>query len=180
MRMRSALALAAVMSVAAVGCYRHTYTFGKGGDVDKDPTESRWQSHWLFALIGEDDVRIDRICPTWDATIQNEMTFLNGLIYWINFGIIYAPTTVHVWCAEEGAPAEQGEDEGEDEDDDREDEYTRLRLTPEQLRRIALHPETLRWARSVSPAKAAELRAAVAAYRARQNRVASRSVADPR
>ena len=75
MRKLSALALATAMSVATAGCLKHTYTFGRGGKVEKAPTESVWQSHWFLGMIGDDNVKIDTICPTWDATIKNEMTF---------------------------------------------------------------------------------------------------------
>ena len=34
MRKLSALALATAVSFATVGCYKHTYTFGKGGKVE--------------------------------------------------------------------------------------------------------------------------------------------------
>ena len=62
---------------------------------------SKWHSHWLFAIIGEDNVDVLKVCPSGNATVRNDVSFLNGLVGVI-IGIIYYPTTVEVFC--DGGP----------------------------------------------------------------------------
>ena len=117
-----AIALAGSLAIATTGCFAHTYRFGKGGNVEKESTDVSWHSHWLFGSIGEKEVKIDQICPSWDATIRDRISFFNGVIILLNAGIIYAPSTVTVWCGEEGEPAEKADEDEDDEDDDEDDE----------------------------------------------------------
>jgi hypothetical protein len=134
------------------GCYKHSYTVGRGGNTGGDPTKSYWQSHWLFGLIGESDVDMKTTCPSGNATIKDRWSFLNSIVTAL-VGVIYAPTTVEVYCGE-GKTAS-------------------LHLSPEQLRRIAVAPETMAWANEVSTVKAAELAAAIETYRATHKNLAT-------
>ena len=89
----AALALAGL----TMGCYEHTFHTGTGapqGPVVYDD----WHNHWLGGLIGEEELDIDALCPSGNATIHDEQTFLNGLVSALTSGI-YAPTTVTVRCA---------------------------------------------------------------------------------
>jgi hypothetical protein len=144
-----------VCAALMVGCYKHTYTVGSGGNTDKDAEYSAWEAHWLAGLIGETDIDVKAICPSGNATIKDRHSFLNSVVNAL-VGIIYAPTTVEVYCGE-GAPAA-------------------LTVSPEQLRAAGLKAETMNLARSISATKAAELQSAIDTYRDSMKNVAS----DPR
>ena len=79
-----------------VGCYEHTYTVG-GGAPAGPVVYSEWQHHWLGGLIGERTHELSNVCPSGNATIHDEQTFLNGLVSALTAGI-YAPTTVSIRC----------------------------------------------------------------------------------
>jgi hypothetical protein len=145
-------ALFVLSSLAFVGCYKHSYNVGSGGNLNSEPKYSHWESHWFFGLIGESNVDVRHLCPSGNATLKDEHTFLNSLVGAFT-GIVWYPTTVEVYCGEGGKAAT-------------------LRLTPEEVRRIALSPETLEWARHVSQVKAAELAKAAAIYRETHKNVA--------
>ena len=55
------------------------------------------REHWLFAIIGEDNVDVSKLCPSGNATVRNDVTFINGLIG-VLIGIVYYPTTAEVFC----------------------------------------------------------------------------------
>ena len=96
--------------VVATGCFEHTYTLGAGaptGPVVYD----EWQNHWLSGLIGEKNLDLGVLCPSGNATIHDEQSFLNGLVAVLTVGI-YSPTTVKIRCdggrsAEINLPGEQ-------------------------------------------------------------------------
>jgi hypothetical protein len=141
-------------SLAVVGCYKHSFNVGNGGNVNADPTFSNgWESHWLFGIIGETNVDVKKICPSGNATVKDRHSFLNGLVGSL-IGIVWYPTTVEVYCDGGGRAAS-------------------VQVTPEQMRQIALSPETLDWARQVSQVKAAELAQAAAIYRDAHKNVAT-------
>ena len=78
------------------GCFEHTYNVGAGaptGSVVYD----EWQSQWLGGLIGERTLDIRTYCPSGNATVHDEQSFLNGLVASLTAGI-YAPTTVTIRC----------------------------------------------------------------------------------
>lgn len=166
------LGLACVLALAFTGCYKHSYTVGAGGNVDADPAYDEWESHWFFGIIGETEVDVKTVCPSGNATIKDKHTFLNGLVGAL-IGIVWAPTTVEVYCdgagaapaaaetTPEAAPASEGESP-----------VATITLSPEQMRRIALKPETLDWARHVSSRKAAELETAILELNSRNRLVA--------
>jgi hypothetical protein len=92
-RMMAAMGLVAV----AVGCYEHTYTVGAGapaGPVVYD----EWRNFWLGGLIGEHTQEVSEVCPSGNATIHDEQSFLNGLVTALTFRI-YTPTTVTIRCS---------------------------------------------------------------------------------
>lgn len=86
-----------MMMVAVAGCYEHTYTVGAGAPVGP-VVYDEWHHHWLGGLIGERNMEIRDYCPSGNATVHNEQSFLNGLVSGLTAGI-YAPTTVRIQCA---------------------------------------------------------------------------------
>ncbi len=120
--MRPLLKLCACLlaiSIGTTGCYRHTHTVGTGGDIQKEADYDEWESHWLFASIGETEIDVNKICASGNATVQDRISFLNGLVTIVLLGgLIWAPSTVRVYCAEGGGQPPEGgiEDAVEDVD----------------------------------------------------------------
>lgn len=79
------------------GCYEHTFTMGTG--APRAPViYDHWENFWLAGLVGHTRMDVQRMCPTGNATIEAEQTFLNGLVSALTSGI-YTPTTLRVRCA---------------------------------------------------------------------------------
>jgi hypothetical protein len=100
-RRSSALALLFALAIAASGCFQHTFTLGTGAP-DGTPVYRAWHHHWLFGLIRpelQEEIVVAKLCPSGNATLHEETTFLNGLID-VLIGIIYSPTTVTITCAD--------------------------------------------------------------------------------
>ena len=92
-RTMAAIGLVAV----AAGCFEHTYTVGAGAPTGP-VVYGEWQNHWLGGLIGERTQEVSEVCPSGNATIHDEQTFLNGLVAFLTTGI-YTPTTVTIRCS---------------------------------------------------------------------------------
>ncbi len=92
-RMLAALGLVIVVS----GCFEHTYTVGAGAPAGP-VVYGEWQNHWLGGLIGERTQEVSEVCPSGNATIHDEQTFLNGLVAVLTSGI-YTPTKVTIRCS---------------------------------------------------------------------------------
>jgi len=92
-------AILVLAALAIVGCFKHTFTVGDGapnGQVVYDA----WHAHWLFGIINSDiteNINLKQVCPSGDATIHEEISFINGLIGAL-IGVIYYPTTVTIRC----------------------------------------------------------------------------------
>jgi len=93
-RVRAVTILGLLAATAA--CYEHTFTVGAGAPAGPIVYQE-WHSQWLAGLIGERDIQIDDQCPSGNATIHDEQTFLNGLVSVLTTGI-YSPTTVTIRC----------------------------------------------------------------------------------
>jgi hypothetical protein len=145
-----------LICLTAAGCYKHSYTVGAGGDTNGTAKYSQWESHWFFGIIGESQIDLKTVCPSGNATVKDEMSFLNGLVGAF-IGIVWHPTTVEIYCGAEAKAAS-------------------LTFSPEQMRRIAVRPETLSWAKGLSEVKAAELQTAVRTFNDAHRNVASGSV----
>jgi hypothetical protein len=137
------VAACAVALVFAAGCWKHTYTVGNGGDINRNPKYSQWHGHYLWGLIGEENVDVKSICPSGNATIKEEHTFVNLLVSAVALGgLIYSPTTVEIFC--EGGTAS-------------------LVLPAETLQKIARNPRLMDYLEATNPEKAAELARALEA-----------------
>jgi hypothetical protein len=128
---------AAAIGLAATGCFKHSYTTGSGGDTSRDAQYSKWHSHWLFGIIGEEDVNVRQVCTSGNATVKDEVSFVNGVIGAL-VGAIYYPTSVDVYCDGSSRAAQ-------------------LTLSPDQLKRIAHNPELVDFTRTLSEQKARDL-----------------------
>jgi hypothetical protein len=99
MRRLTIATLAAGMCFLLTGCFKHTYTIGEGAPPGSKVVYKHWHQHWVFGVIGDENVNLAEICPSGNATIHEERSFLNGLID-VLIGVIYSPTTVTVMCAD--------------------------------------------------------------------------------
>ena len=106
MGFRGVCTLGAVVALA--GCFEHTVTVGAGAPTGR-VVYDEWKHHWLGGLIDPgQELELREVCPSGNATIHNEMSFLNGLVNGLTAGI-YAPTTLTVRC-DTGRDAEFGLD----------------------------------------------------------------------
>jgi len=153
MRRSIPVALALACALLVGGCFRHTFVAGAGAP-DGKVVYQHWHHHWLFGLIGEQDVRLADLCPTGDATIKEEMTFANGVVN-VLIGVIYSPRTVTVRCAD-GKQAE-------------------IELDVDQLSRIGRDPRFLEWVEAELPERAQDLRLALAASAVDRDQLAGAS-----
>ena len=127
-RVRSFGMLAPVIMM--VGCFEHTYTIGLGAPTG-ELVHDEWDHHWIGGLIDPDqELVLQELCPSGNATIHEEVSFLNGLVAALT-GEIYSPTTVTVRC-----------DTGINADFD---------LDEEDIARIVSDPTFLDWIEAVAP-----------------------------
>jgi hypothetical protein len=144
-------------AVVIAGCYKHSFTVGNGGgDTNRPPNYSQWKGHYFFGLIGEENVDVKSVCPSGNATVKDQHTFVNLLIGSL-IGIIYHPTTVEIWCDEGGGSGSTSS----------------LVIPAETLRKMALNPRTLDFVQGVDAAQAAELSAAVQSYSSQPSMLSS-------
>jgi hypothetical protein len=123
------------------GCFKHMYTVGTGGNVGGSPAYDRWHSHWIFGLFGEDNIDVRTVCPSGNATIKDEHSFLNLVIASL-VGVLWYPTSVEIYC--DGRSAS-------------------LQVSPRALERVGRDPRLLPWARAAAPSLAVELQAVLEA-----------------
>jgi len=89
------LTLAAVC-LAASGCYHQVIQTGRtpGSTVIHKP----WVTTWIFGLVPAQPIDVSRECPNGVATVETQMSFLNGLVNWL-IGIVWSPRDVKITCA---------------------------------------------------------------------------------
>lgn len=93
---RYVLIMCLIVLLSGTACVKHTFTVGEGAPQG-EMVYRHWHHHWIFGLIGDENLAIAKICPSGNATIHEETSFLNGLIE-VLIGGIYTPTTVTVMC----------------------------------------------------------------------------------
>ena len=99
-----------VVVMATTACYEHTFTVGQGAPTGP-VVYSEWHNSWLGGLIGERNIDVETVCPSGNATIHDEQSFLNGLVAVLTAGI-YTPTEVKIRC-DSGRSVDIRLDEGE-------------------------------------------------------------------
>lgn len=94
-----ALSLLALV-FTATSCHRHVYNVGSGAPDGAVVYEDDWHDHWLFGAVNtEDPVDLAKYCPSGNATVTDEMSFVNGLVAFF-VGIVYSPTSYRIQCAD--------------------------------------------------------------------------------
>jgi hypothetical protein len=96
--MKSGLIAVALLLVLP-GCYHATIETGlpPGTQVIDQP----FASSWIYGLVPPKTVEAAAKCPHGVAKVETQMSFVNGLVGCITFGI-YTPMTIHVTCASGG------------------------------------------------------------------------------
>jgi hypothetical protein len=96
MRSAGTTLMGTFLLVALAGCFEHKITVGAG--ASRAPVVyDHWEHFWLGGLIGETEIFIEEMCPSGNATIEAQQSFLNGLVAGLTAGI-YTPTTLKIRC----------------------------------------------------------------------------------
>ena len=135
--------LTMALALGLTACLQHTYDIGTGAP-EAEVVYRHWHHHWLFGLIRPElqkELDLENFCPSGNATIHQERSFVNGLIT-ILIGVVYSPTTVEIRC-----------DSGE---------TARVELSPEDVARIVTDPRFPDLVREVAPERLASTRTALA------------------
>ena len=96
--MRGILRAGCLLAIAVLctGCYKITYE--NTGTMRFQPDYKQWHHQALYGLIEVSPaVPLDRICPYGFAAVHNEVTCVNGLV-WYLCSPYYTPNTVTVTC----------------------------------------------------------------------------------
>jgi hypothetical protein len=143
-KMSGRVGLVALLLVGAAGCYRHTFNIGNGAPM-APVSEEQWRHHWLWGLVSPDrELELREMCPSGNATIEVEQSFLNGLVSALT-GAIYSPTTVRIRCP--GGTAS-------------------LDVDPADLTGLASDPDFMAWVGDVAPDRVEEIEQARRDYNA--------------
>lgn len=113
-------ACAALLLLAGSGCY--TIRYERRGAAEAGAPREQWHHAFIGGVVtAKPSVDLAAACPNGIVSVENETTFVNGLIQWAQFGgsagglavlhaPIYEPSTVRIVCAREGfaAPGTNG------------------------------------------------------------------------
>jgi hypothetical protein len=96
MKVGRALSLAAVCLVSSA-CFHQIVQTGRtpGTTVVSKP----WTPTFIFGLVPAPPIDVSKECPTGIATVETQMSFVNGLVNLITFGL-FSPHDVRIICAE--------------------------------------------------------------------------------
>ncbi len=99
MQKYSCLKSAAILvAVFITGCSSVTLRDKGTAKINSEPGYDSSKPFFLWGLAGEHHINVQKICNGSEPKqIQSVMTFTDGFLYWLTFGI-YAPRTVRVWC----------------------------------------------------------------------------------
>jgi hypothetical protein len=100
MRKMLGLAVAGLALAGTTACYHATVDTGRPatGPVIDQP----WANSFVYGLVPPATVETASKCPNGVAKVETQMSFLNGLVSSLTFGI-YTPMTITVHCAGSGS-----------------------------------------------------------------------------
>ncbi len=101
-----AILAALALALTLTGCLQHTVKIGTGAP-EGALVYKNWHHHWLFGLIRpqhQEELDLADYCPSGNATLHEETSFVNGLVDALTW-FIYSPTTVTILC-DDGTEAE--------------------------------------------------------------------------
>jgi len=96
--MKKGMLLIVLFVVILGGCYRHAYDVGTGAP-NGHLVYDHWEHKFIFGLANANNKHLDvkKSCPSGNATVKDQISFLNGLVGFLTVGI-YTPTNVMVHC----------------------------------------------------------------------------------
>ena len=98
--------VALILMLGAAGCYRIKYTTTR--PPAPAPNYDEWHHNMIFGLAEiSSPVNISQSCPNGVAVVENQQTFVNGLVTAVTLFWIWEPTTVTVTCGVSKADADQ-------------------------------------------------------------------------
>jgi len=104
--MRALKTVALTLMFCAAGCYRIKYTITQ--PAAPAPNYDEWHHNMIFGLAEiSPPVNISQACPNGASVVENEQTFVNGLVSFLTLLWIWEPTTVRVTCGVGKADADQ-------------------------------------------------------------------------
>ncbi len=83
----------------AGGCFHATIETGLA--PSPQVIDNQWAHGFLWGLVPPSTVETASKCPHGVARVETQHSFLNGLVYWITWGI-YSPIEITVTCAASG------------------------------------------------------------------------------
>lgn len=95
---RSAVALVAALAVS-MACYHATIETGRPASTEV--ITKPWANSWVYGLVPPATVSTAAQCPHGAAKVETQLSFLNGLVGALTFGI-YTPMDIRVTCASAG------------------------------------------------------------------------------
>ncbi len=96
--MRALKTIALILMFAAAGCFHIKYTTNQ--PLAPQPAYDEWHHNMIFGLAEiSSPVNVSQACPNGFGFVENEETFVNGLVKWLTTSWIWEPTTVRVTCA---------------------------------------------------------------------------------
>ena len=90
------LVLLAFCMIAFAGCY--TATIETGRPASNIKIEQNWALCFVYGLVPPKTVETAAKCPHGIAKVMTQISFLNGLVRGLTFGI-FSPMTIQVTCA---------------------------------------------------------------------------------
>jgi len=93
------IALLCVGVFVLTGCATQQMDFERHISDTQQPEHVEWQNFFIYALVPpQHRVQATDYCPGGDvARVETELTFLNGLLHALTYGI-YTPYTMKVYC----------------------------------------------------------------------------------
>ena len=95
MKVGKALVFAASL-FATTACYHQVISTGRapGPTVVSKP----WTATWIWGIVPASPINVSMECKSGVATVETQMSFLNGLAAGVTFGL-YSPRDVKITCA---------------------------------------------------------------------------------
>jgi hypothetical protein len=99
-----------VFALLVQGCYHATVSTGLRPSTVT--IEQKWALSWIYGLVPPATVETMERCPQGVARVDTQISFLNGLVGSLTFGI-FTPMEIVVTCADAGQDLPMAEDSGE-------------------------------------------------------------------
>ena len=97
---RSGAKWACMAALVLTACYHQVVDTGLPAGSTK--IDKPWTATWIFGLVPATPIDFRTQCPNGVAMVDTQMTFLNGLVGVLTFGI-FTPLSVSVTCSGSGS-----------------------------------------------------------------------------